>query len=95
MVTLAGDEHASLFKEKFGLADGDYIEIQRWTSHNTSRWVKARIVEVEHCWFNSCRSYSAMVKVVPLNLGGELGCTRRIFISSKCEPEERWRKLKP
>jgi hypothetical protein len=84
MLGMEQSEAAELFKDKFGLSDGDFVEIRRWArSHEGTRvlWTKARIAEIEECYFNSVGGYTAFLKVIPINNGGRLGCSRSVMMA--------------
>jgi hypothetical protein len=86
LVTLATNEAADLFTAKFGLRDGDIVELKQWIRNHPKggadhRWVKARIAEVTFCHYNSVGGYTAGLRVIPICQNGSLGCTRHAFMS--------------
>lgn len=68
------------FEKRFSLAEGDYVEYERKTSHGL-QLTPARICEVETVYFNKRGGYTAVIKVMPLVGGGKVGVTRSVFVS--------------
>lgn len=81
MITSQAIDAAEQFDNAFGLKTGDFIEAEFCCTSDAMHWKVCRIAEVGKCFFNSFGGYTARVKVIPLNLDGGLGCTRKLILT--------------
>ncbi len=65
------------FTLRFGLSDGDYIEVDRGCGVG---FVPCRIMLVEYCFYNKKGGYTAYVRLATLTRDGRISTTRGLIL---------------
>ena len=74
-VAIQDDATHREFEKRFGLKDGDYLEVDRGHGYRP-----ARIMFVEEVYRNASGGYTARIKLATLNTNGTIGTGRGVTL---------------
>ena len=77
MVEMESESISSEFTKRFGLSEGDYLEVKRRSGRT---WQPCRILSVSDCYCNQGGGYTATVLVAALLVSGRTGVGRNLMI---------------